>query len=174
MCHFSNTLFKTATVDDLKLVVNLVNKLIRRKRIIIGVILSHAKNFKLYMRIQNVRFKKMGNIIDGVITNMEGSNTIVEEIKASKEILALSFLVVNVTDLFNYNYFTLICFNEFTNEYLSEFLIPDKDFQAAIENIIQRAAKTYTYTNNVNRAYTITDVMDRVLSGTIDARSNCG
>lgn len=54
--------------------------------------------------IQNARFKNMGNMIDGVITNMEGlkdrSNTIVEEIK---EILALSFLVVNVTDLFNYD-----------------------------------------------------------------------
>lgn len=56
------------------------------------------------MMIQNARFKNMGNMIDGVITNMEGlkdrSNTIVEEIK---EILALSFLVVNVTDLFNYD-----------------------------------------------------------------------
>lgn len=101
---FSNTLFETATVDDLKLVANLVNELIRRKRIITGVILSHAKNFKSYMMIQNARFKNMGNMIDGVITNMEGlkdrSNTIVEEIK---EILALSFLVVNVTDLFNYD-----------------------------------------------------------------------
>lgn len=101
---FSNTLFETATVDDLKLVTNLVNELIRRKRIITGVFLSHAKNFKSYTMIQNARFKNMGNMIDGVITNMEGlkdrSNTIVEEIK---EILALSFLVVNVTDLFNYD-----------------------------------------------------------------------
>lgn len=68
------------------------------------MILSHAKNFKSYTMIQNARFKNMGNMIDGVITNMEGlkdrSNTIVEEIK---EILALSFLVVNVTDLFNYD-----------------------------------------------------------------------
>lgn len=59
------------------------------------------------MRIQNARFKNIGNMIDGVLTNMEGlkdrSNTIVEEIKASEEILALSFLVVNVTDLFHYN-----------------------------------------------------------------------
>lgn len=131
-------------MDDLKLVANLVNELIRRKRIITGVILSHAKNFKSYMMIQNARFKNMGNMIDGVITNMEGlkdrSNTIVEEIK---EILALSFLVVNVTDLFNYdvNEIRYALMNSCMNlmkEYLYEFLIPDKDFQAAIKKKISR------------------------------------
>lgn len=43
----------------------------------------------------------MGNMIDGVITNMKGledrSNAIVDEIKA------LTFLAANVTDSFKYN-----------------------------------------------------------------------
>lgn len=65
---FSNTLFGTATVEDLQLVGNRVNDLIRRNRNITGAILSHAMNFKSYMRIQNARFKNMGNMIDDVIT----------------------------------------------------------------------------------------------------------
>lgn len=81
----SRTLFGTATADDLQIVANRVNDLIRRNRNITGTILSHAKNFKSYMRIENVRFQNMGNMIDGVITNMKAledrSNTIVDKIK---------------------------------------------------------------------------------------------
>lgn len=97
----SRTLFGTATGEDLQIVANRVNDLIRRNRNITGAILSHAKNFKSYIRILNVRFQNMCNMIDGVITNMKGledrSNAIVDEIKA------LTFLAANVTDSFKYN-----------------------------------------------------------------------
>lgn len=153
----SRTLFGTATAEDLQIVANRVNDLIRRNRNITGAILSHAKNFKSYMRIENVRFQNMGNMIDGVITNMKGledrSNTIVDEIKASNEMLALTFLAGNVTDSFRYKINEIRdAIIDLQKGYISEFLIPDEDFRAAIDKIIQKAAETYSNTNIVNRA----------------------
>lgn len=147
----SRTLFGTATVEDLQIVANRVNDLISRNRNITGAILSHAKNFKSYMRIVNVRFQNMGNMIDGVITNMKGFedrlNAIVDEIKA------LTFLAANVTDSFKYNINEIRdAIIDLQKGYISEFLIPDEDFRAAIDKIIQKAAETYSNTNIVNRA----------------------
>lgn len=67
--------------------------------------------------------------------------------------LALTFLAGNVTDSFRYKINEIRdAIIDLQKGYISEFLIPDEDFRAAIDKIIQKAAETYSNTTIVNRA----------------------
>lgn len=67
--------------------------------------------------------------------------------------LALTFLAGNVTDSFKYKINEIRdAIIDLQKRYISEFLIPDEDFRAAIDKIIQKAAETYSNTTIVNRA----------------------
>lgn len=59
--------------------------------------------------------------------------------------LGLTFLAGNVTDLFRDKINEIRdAIIDLQKGYISEFLIPDEDFRAAIDKIIQKAAETYS------------------------------
>lgn len=146
----SKSIFGTATMADLKAVVDRVDQIIRLDSNITTTLQSHVDIFKTFMTIENERYNNMKEAINQTRENLkaiqETAKTIPDELEKTYAMSALTTMAKNISGTtFNNLYRIRQAILELKKGYISPVLVSDEEFQLALDKIAAKASISTGY-----------------------------
>lgn len=152
----SKSIFGTATVADLKAVVDRVDQIIRLDSNITKTLQSHVDIFKTFMTIENERYNNMKEAINQTRENLKAIQktvkTIPDELEKTYAISALTTMAKNISlTTSNHLYRIRKAVLELRKGYISPVLVSDEEIQLALDNIAVKASISTGYNRLLHR-----------------------